>query len=81
MIRMVCASTSWPMQMDDGGRWLNMVRSVGGVQSWIGGGDRRDAASGTSRALLSGLRTGWDRRLPLATRAEFGRRRARDGAR
>jgi hypothetical protein len=67
--------------MDDCGRCVNMVRSVSRGQSWIGGGDRRDAASGTSRGLLNGLRTGWDLRLPLATRAEFGRRRAREGAR
>ena len=68
--------------MDDADvRRVTMAQSDSGCQSWIGGGNRRDEASGIRRDLVSGLRTGWDLRLPLATLAEFGRRRAREGAR
>jgi hypothetical protein len=65
------------MQTDD----VDTARTVYRGQSWIGGGDRRDVAGGIRRGRLSGLRTGWDLRRALATRAEFGRRRAREGAR
>jgi len=66
------------MQMDDA---LPSCCRFSCRQNWIGGGERRDADSGIRRDRQSGLRTGCDLRRALATSAEFGRRRAREGAR
>jgi hypothetical protein len=58
-----------------------MPQVVRGYERWMAGGARRDAADGTRRDLLIGSLTGCDLRLPAATRADCGLKRARDGAR
>jgi hypothetical protein len=50
-------------------------------QMLIDGSGRRCAADVTSRERESGMRTGGRRRRAAATRAEWGRRRDREGAR
>ncbi len=50
-------------------------------QMLIDGSGRRCGADGTRRERESGMRTGGKRRRAAATRAEWGRSRALEGAR